>query len=334
MNTLQRLLFAFACAALLLSAMREARAQSIHTLEGKAVLQNGEPPPNPVNITLTLSGRLIYETFTDLGGHFTFGALSKGRYQLTARGDGQTFETTSVYADVSAFGSAPQTFTQNVLLIPRRADPSQSPPAGVVAVEELDADTPDGAREKYRKALKSAAESKTEQAAKLLEEAVREHPTFYAANLALGEQYSKLQRYEEAVAAYRKASELKPERAEPYVGIGVALVNQKRYDEGIALLRRIVELDEKLAAPYLSLGYAEMMKGDYRAAEKHLLRAYELSKPAIAHVYLANVYEQLNEPAKAVEHLQAYLKENPQSQNTAAVRGAIEKLHKKIKDKK
>ncbi|MGH9901253.1 MAG: tetratricopeptide repeat protein [Pyrinomonadaceae bacterium] len=93
-------------------------------------------------------------------------------------------------------------------------------------------------------------------------------------------------------------------------------------------------MDRELAAPYLSLGYAEMMVGDYPAAEGHLLRAQELGKPPAARVYLANVYEQLGEPAKAVTQLQAFLEENPQSPNADSVRGALEKLRRKMKDKK
>ena len=323
-----------ACLLLLLAAANASGAQGVNTLEGKALMPNGSPPVNSVRVTLTYNGRRVYETFTDASGRFSFKGLTRGRYQLTADGDGATFETTTVYADVSAYGAAPQTFTQHIQLIPKRVVAADVTPAtAVVSVEELDPNVPAGAREKYQKALQSIAEKKTEQSVKLLEEAVREHPGFYVANFMLGEQQAKLQHYDEALAAYRKASELKPERPEPYVGIGVTLVNQKRYEEGIALLRRIVELDEKLAAPYLSLGYAEMMTGDYAAAEKHLRRALELGKPAVAHIYLANVYEKLGEPAKAVAHLRAYLAENPGSQNAEAVRGAIEKLRKKLKEK-
>jgi regulator of sirC expression with transglutaminase-like and TPR domain len=77
-----------------------------------------------------------------------------------------------------------------------------------------------------------------------------------------------------------------------------------------------------------------MMTGDHAAAEVNLRRALALGRPALAHVYLANVYEQTGQPAKAVLHLEAYLKENPQTPNADAVRGAIEKLRRKDKVKK
>jgi Tfp pilus assembly protein PilF len=318
-----------AFAFLLAPANSRAQQGSAHTLEGRVMLPNGVQPTNPVRVTLTYSGRHIYDIFTDLGGHFSFTALSNGRYQLTAEGDGQTFETTTIYAEVIGFGQSPQTFTQNIQLLPVRGKAITR--AGVVSIEELDKDVPTRARESYQKGLKSADDNKPEQAVKFFNEAIASYAPFYAANMQLAEQLSKLQRYEESLTAYRKASELKPERADPYVGVGVTLVSLKRYEEGIRMLRRIVELDDKLAAPYLSLGYAEMSTGDNRAAETHLLRALELTKSSMAHVYLANVYEQLGDPAKAVEHLRAYLKENPQTPNAASINTAIEKLRKKSK---
>ena len=320
-----------ACLFVLLAAPA-ARAQGAHTLEGRVSLPNGSQPSQPVRVTLTYNGRRLYETFTDLSGRFTFTGLGGGTYQLTAAGDDQTFETTSVTAHVSGFGPAPQNFTQNITLRPKAAP--RDAPAGVVTAEELDPDVPQAAREKYRQGLKSASEEKTEQAVELFGEAVRAHPNFYAAHMALAEQLSKRQLYDEAMAAYRRAGELKPDRADPYVGVGVTLVNLKRYEEGARMLRGVLELDKDLVAPYLSLGYAEMMLGDYKSAEEHLLRALELGRPALAHVYLANVYEQTGKYAEAVAQLEAYLKENPDSPQRDAVRAAIDKLRGKAKGKK
>ena len=316
----------------LLLAASAARAQGQNTLEGRVVLPSGLQPAQPVRITLTQSGRPVYETFTDLSGRFNFSGLHSGTYQITAEGDGQTFETTSVTVEIAGIGGGAGAYMQNIQLRPRAGASVQ--PAATVAAEEIDPDVPEAAREKYRQGLKSAAAGKAEQAVKLLQEAVVAHARFYAANLALAEQLSKLQRYDEALAAYRRAGELKPDRPEPYVGVGVTLISQKRYDEGIKMLRGVLEVDKDLPAPYLSLGYAEMMTGDYKSSEEHLLRALELARPTLAHVYLANVYEQTGQFTKAVAQLEAYLKENPNSPQTEAVRAAIEKLKRKAKDKK
>src|SRR5258708_28919890 len=95
-------------------------AQNVHSLQGRVIAPTGLQPQTPVKVALTFDGRRIYETFTDLSGRFSFTGLGRGTYQLTAEGDDQSFERTTVYAEVSAFGSAPQLFTQDIQLQPLR----------------------------------------------------------------------------------------------------------------------------------------------------------------------------------------------------------------------
>lgn len=316
-------------ALLLAAGAASARAQGNKDLEGRVILPNGTSPPNSVRVTLTYNGRRIQETFTDLSGRFSFTGIGAGSYRLTAEGDGLTFETTSVAVEVTTFE---QGISQNIHLRPKAGN--AIPAAGTVDAEEIDPDVPEAAREPYRQGLKAAAASKPEQAVKLLAAALDAHPPFYAAHLASADQLAKLKRYDEALAAYRRASELKPARPEAYVGVGVTLVNQKRYDEGIQLLRRVVELDDRIAPAFFWLGYAEMETGDHAAAERHLRRTLELARQPLARVYLANVYERTGEPAKAAAQLEEYLREEPKSPNAEAVRGAIEKLRRKAPVKK
>ena len=308
-------------------------AQGQHTLQGRVAYPNGTAPSNPVKVTLTFNGARVYEVFTDLSGRFTFGGVRRGTYQLTAEGDGQTFETTSVYAEISTFSSGAQTFTQNIQLTLKRG--KQVPSAGVVSADAKEVDLPERARKAYEKGVKSADSNKADDAIKHLQESIQAYPNFYAAHAVLGDQYSKLQRYEEAVAAYQKAIELKSDAADAHVGLGVTFVKQKRYGEAIAPLRRSVELNKQSSTPYLFLGLAEMFSGDYASAETHLLRAYEIGKLPMAHLYLANLYEMKGAPAKAIDHLKAFLKENPNLNEArqADIRQAIEKLQKKVSGK-
>lgn len=309
-----------------------AHAQS-HTLQGKATLPNGSPPPHSVKVTLTFNGRRVHETFTDLTGRFTFGGLARGIYHLTADGDGETFETTTVTAEITAFGSAPQTFTQNIQL--RLKAGKALPRASVVSVDEMNAAIPERARKEYQQGLKRADDNKNDQALKHFQEAVAAYPQFYAAHVAMGDLYSKLKRADEAVDSYQKALNIEANRAAAHLGLGAVLLSQKKYSEAVAPLRRAVELDQSSSQPYLYLGLAEMFSGDYDSAEAHLLRAYEIGKPPIVHLYLANLYEQKGAPAKAIEHLKALLKENPNlnEERKADIRQAIEKLQKKASGK-
>lgn len=306
-------------------------AQGNHTLQGRAVMPNGVPPANPVKITLTLNGRRVHETFTDLSGRFLFPGLVKGVYQLTAEGDGATFESTTVYAEVVALGNAPQTVTQNIPLRPR-SDKAVAP-AAVISIHELDPSVPQRAWSEYQKGLKRASEGDVKQAIKHFQAAIQAHSPFYAAHVAIGEQYTKRQQYAEARETFRKAIEIRPDRAEAYVGLGVAMVKEKSYDEAITHLRRSIEIDEQSSAAYMFLGLAEMQIGQYDAAEPNLLRAYEMSKTAAILVYLANLYELRGEPERAIDRLKDFLNQSPESAAAPQIREAIEKLRRKAKSK-
>jgi tetratricopeptide (TPR) repeat protein len=311
-----------------------ALAQGQHALQGRVALPNGAAPSNSVKVTLTFNGMRVYETFTDLSGRFSFSGLRRGTYQLTAEGDGQTFETTRVDADVSAYGSAPQIFTQNIQLRLKAGNSVST--SATAPTETIDANLPARAREEYDKGIKDSGNNKPQNAIKHFEQAIAAHPQFYLAHVALAEQYAKLKRDGEATASYQKAIEMKPDRAPAYVGLGVMLVKQKRYGEAITSLRRSLEIEKASFTPYLFLGLAEMMTGDYQSSEANLLRAYELGKPALARVYLANLYDLKGEPSRAIEQLKAFLKESPNlpEDRQAEIREVIDKLRKQMAAKK
>ena len=307
--------------------------QGQHSLQGRVRFSDGSAPPNPVKVTITFNGRRIYETFTDISSRFFFTGLQSGNYQLVAEGDGQTFDTTKVEAEVNAYGSAPQTFTQNIQLRPKAGKAGS--PAAVTSVETVDANLPARAREEYDKGIKDAGNNKPENAIKHLQEAITVHPQFYSAYVAIAEQYTKLKRDAEAAEAYQKAIEMKPDRAPAYVGLGMMLVKQQKYSEAITPLRRSLEINKQSYAPFMFLGLAEMMTGDYQSSEANLLRAYDLGKPALVRMYLANLYDLKGEPAKAIEQLQAFLKEsNLPQERQIEIRQVIEKLKKQMANKK
>jgi Tfp pilus assembly protein PilF len=308
-------------------------AQGQHSLQGRVRFSDGSAPPNPVKVTLTFNGRRIYETFTDISGRFFFTGLQRGNFHLVAEGDDQTFDTTNVEAEINAYGSAPQIFTQNIQLRPKAGKAVS--PAAVTSVEALDSNLPARAREEYDKGIKDAGNNKPENAIKHFQEAITIHPQFYSAYVAIAEQYTKLKRDAEAVEAYQKAIEMKPDRAPAYVGLGMMLVKQKKYSEALTPLRRSLEITKQSSAPFMFLGLAEMMTGDYQSSEANLLRAYEIGKPALVRMYLANLYDLKGEPAKAIEQLQAFLKEaNVPQERQIEIREVIEKLKKQLANKK
>lgn len=114
------------------------------------------------------------------------------------------------------------------------------------------------------------------------------------------------------------------------------MVQQKKYAEALTPLRRSLELDKQSSTPYLFLGLAEMMTGDFESSEADLVRGYDIDKPALASLYLANLYEMRGEPAKAIVQLRRFLDDNPNlpDDRKAQIRAAIDKLRKRVEVKK
>jgi Tfp pilus assembly protein PilF len=96
-------------------------------------------------------------------------------------------------------------------------------------------------------------------------------PTYADAHLNTGVALAESGRWEEAVAAYRRALNT-PTLGNPHVAhqnLGLALFNLKRYKEAEAELRFAISLDPAREAPYYNLGLvyaAEERKDDARLA--------------------------------------------------------------------
>src|SRR6478672_2845202 len=155
---------------LILTCSSSASAQSV--LQGKVITPSGTQPTAPVRVKLTFNGRAIHETFTDLSGRFSFPGLAGGTYQLTADGDGVNFETTTIYADVTAFGSSPQSFSQDIQLRPIAHKAAAQ--AGVV--NAFAQNVPATAQQALELGLKLTAEGKIEAGIEKMREAIKIFP--------------------------------------------------------------------------------------------------------------------------------------------------------------
>lgn len=325
---------------LVLTAFIPALAQGAHTLQGKVIAPNGGAPVQPVKVTLTFSGRRIYETFTDLSGNFSFSGLNSGTYELTAEGDGVTYETTRVQAEVSAFGAAPRLFTHNIQLRPRQSRTELR--AGVVSA--FNQEVPKAALNMLERARKIASQGKAELALSLMREAIKIYPDYFDARLELGNELLQTGRLEEAIAELDKAREINAKDDRVYLSFGLVLMRQKNYPVAIAIFAEASRLNPTNPMNPLMRGIAlihqgstidpatsESAKGDrdtlLKQAETALTEAYELSDKKLTadHLTLAMLYEMKGEPARVVDELEQYLRKNPEAKNAGAIREAIKK---------
>jgi len=315
--------------------------QGVHTLQGKVVAPNGSAPAQPVRVSLTYSGRPIYETFTDLGGHFSFSGLSAGTYELTAEGDDTTFETTHVSAEVTAFGGAPQLFTQDIHLQPFQG----KPPSRSGVVNAFVQNVPKAAAQALAQGQKLEQLGKRPEALAKMQEALRIFPAYFEAHLALGNHFVKEGLFSEAISELDRAREIYPNDERLYQSFGLIMIEQKKYRVALAVFREASRLNPTnpfnlfmsgiaLVGQASSIDPAQSKAAEQDRirtldeAEHFLTKAYELSgKKLIAvHLQLARVYEDRGDRARAATELEQYLKEKPDAKNTNELQEAIRKL--------
>lgn len=317
---------------LLLSWFSITVAQSANVLEGKVITPYGTQPTTPVRVRLTFSGRQIHETFTDLSGRFSFPGLSRGRYQLTAEGDGQTFETTTVYADISAFGPAPQSFTQDIQLRAIRHKPNTQP--GVV--NAFSQDVPAAAKQALDAGLKLAGEGKTDAAIENMRKAIQIFPDYFDAHLQLGNTFLKIDQLQDAIAELDKARLINPNDERAYQSFGLLLMKQRNYPVAVAVFAEAARLNPENAMNPVMRATALI----HQAADSEADRSYLLSRAEIALTQASNLsenkvkpdamtmalfYELKGDPERAAAELESYLKKTP-LKNPAPIQNEIKRL--------
>ena len=330
--------------AAILIAAASAFSQGGHTLQGKVITPSGTQPTAPVRVTLTLSGRPIYETFTDLSGRFTFTGLARGNYQLTAQGDGQTFETTSVYAEVSAFGSAPQLFTQDIQLRPIAGKPLSQ--TGVV--NAFAQNVPKAAQQAMERASKLQAEQKTEAAIEQLMEAIRIFPAYLEAHLELGNIFLKAGRFEQSIAELDRAREIDPNDERAYQSFGLVLMKLRNYAVAVAVFGEAARLNPNnpmnplmraTALIHQATTIPEGQLADRQTlldgAALSLSQASKLSgdKLKADSLTLATFYEMKGEPRRAADEMELLLRK-AEPKNAEAIQKEIKRLRDKDRDPK
>jgi tetratricopeptide (TPR) repeat protein len=321
---------------LLLACSASVFAQNANVLQGKVVLPSGTQPTNPVRVKLTFNGRAIHETFSDLSGRFSFPGLSRGTYQLTAEGDGLSFETTTVYAEVTAFGSAPQTFTQDIQLRPIARKPAQQP--GVV--NAFTQAVPQAAQEALALGVKFFEEGKIEPAIENMRKAIKIFPDYFDAHLQLGNTFLKVEQFNEAIAELDLARQINPNDERAYQSFGLLLMKQKNFAVAVAVFAEASRLNpanptnavmRATALIHQAAGTKEDRSFLLSRAEAAISQAANLSesKSKPDSMTLALFYELKEQPEKAAAELEAYLQKNPQLKNSEALQNEIKRLREK-----
>ena len=312
-----------------------------NVLQGKVITPSGTQPIAPVRVKLTFNGRPILETFTDLSGRFSFPGLGHGTYQLMAEGDGVNYETTTVYADVSAFGSSGQSFTQDIQLRPVSHKPANQP--GVV--NAFKQSVPEAAKQALELGVKLSEEGKTEPAVEKMREAIKIFPDYFDAHLQLGNTFLKVEQFNDAIAELDLARTINPNDERAYQSFGRLLMKQRNFPVAVAVFAEAARLNP--SDPLNAVMRATALI--HQAAGTNDDRAYLLSRAEVAigqaatlsdnklkpdSMTLALFYDLKGQPEKAASELESYLQKNPQLKNSEAIQSEIRRLREKARTNK
>ena len=335
------------CLFVILGSWSVAASQGGSVLQGKVITPSGMQPNSPVRVKLTFNGRAVLETFTDLSGRFTFPGIKNGTYQLTAEGDGVNFETTTVYADVPAFGGGGQTFTQDIQLRPVMRKATSA--TGVV--NAFTQEVPPAAKEALETGMKLAEEGKTEAAVENMRKALQIFPKYFEAHLQLGNAFVKIGQANEAIAELDLAREINPKDERLYQTFGLLMMKQKNFPVAVAVFEEAARLNpENPTNPVMrATALIHQAANTSESAPATENRSYLIGRAEVAisqaaslsenkvrpdSMTMALFYELKGEPEKAATELESYVRKTPQLKDSVPLQNEIKRLHDKAKASK
>lgn len=330
---------------LLICSSASVTAQNSGSLQGRVVASDGNPPLNSVRVKLILNGRPIQETFTDLSGRFHFTALGAGTYQLTAEGDGKTFQTTSINVEIfRSVGGGGSMSQADIQLRPLPGPPL--PQAGVIS--GFTQNVPKAAQEAFDRANKLIEQSNPAGAVAQLQEAVKIFPEYFEAHLKLGNLFLREGEFNQAIAELDKAREVNAKDERPYQSFGLVLMQQKNFPVAVAVFAEAERLNPTNPMNPVMVGtalihQASMLPETATADRNQLLSRAEVALAQASKLggdkikpdalTLASLYEMKNDPARAADELEQYVRKS-QPRNAEQIENEIKRLRAKSKEPK
>ncbi len=107
-------------------------------------------------------------------------------------------------------------------------------------------------------------------------EAIEIKPDLHQAYNSMGVAYGKLKKYQKAIDTFKKAIEIKPDFHEAYYNTGYAYVKLKKYQKAIDAYKRTIEIDPDFHKAYSSMGAAYGKLKKYQKAIDAFKKAIEI----------------------------------------------------------
>ncbi len=164
----------------------------------------------------------------------------------------------------------------------------------------------------YMKGREKVLDGKFEEAAPVLEQALKSNPDNALLNHQLAEVYLRLNEFEKAEVVANKAVAKEPMNVEYRATLGGVLASVKRYDEAKEQYRKILEIDSDNQKAPLLLGILEAESGQLEEGTKTLAKAIEANpENYMAYFYRAKIYLEMDDAKKAKADLDKCLAMRP-----------------------
>jgi Flp pilus assembly protein TadD len=124
-----------------------------------------------------------------------------------------------------------------------------------------------------------------------------------------GNRHAQAGEFQEAIAAYQSALELRPDYVSAMSNLGVAYYNNGQLEEAVAVYQKALEIAPEDAAAHSNLAAAYVQLGQLQEALAAYTRAVEL-EPALSQAYfgLGVVYMQMGQTEDAIQAFESFQK--------------------------
>ncbi|MBI4405199.1 MAG: tetratricopeptide repeat protein [Deltaproteobacteria bacterium] len=164
----------------------------------------------------------------------------------------------------------------------------------------------------YMQGRQKALEGKYDEAAKLLEQALKAEPENPYINFQLAEAYFRLDQEEKAEACAKKAIEKEPNNAEYRALLGGIYASSKRYMEAKEQYSKMLELDPNNSKVSLLLGILEAESGQLDKGVETVSKAIDKDPDNVmGYFYRAKIYVEQDQLKKAQADLEKCLALKP-----------------------
>jgi len=309
---------------------------SLFNLYGTLIIPVRDHPEKFIVLLKSRMGEQeIAHSYIDMNGRFSFESVPVGTFDVFVKIDG--FKEMRERVDLSGHqgGQEGVPCKQNEIYW-------LTPEDITVIVDERLRGYPKEAIDEYVLAVRADSGKRYKEVVVHLENVIRLAPDWFDAHCELGAAYEKVDRRGDAEKEYRKALELKPDGFRAMMSLGRLLVleaddriqSPATRDAVPPLLNQAREVlvsattkDPTAAMAVYLLGAVDFRLASYKNAETELKHALELDASIFpARVTLINVYIEQKQWQSALDNVDSFIVENPDSiyrQQVLAIRSSI-----------